>query len=74
MKTNTKDTAVAQSGSFGDAQLRVIEVLRDQNPEWVDAAGECLPCVPYELELAAALSPSLVPEGSFTAKAPDAAN
>lgn len=43
----------AQSCTVGDAQLRVIQVLRDQNPEWVDAAGECLPCVPHELELAA---------------------
>ena len=42
-----------ESCSVGDAQLRVIEVLREQNPEWVDAAGECLPCVPHELELAA---------------------
>jgi nuclear transport factor 2 (NTF2) superfamily protein len=42
-----------QSWSVGDAQPRAIEVLRDQNPEWVDAAGECLPCVPHELELAA---------------------
>ena len=43
----------AQSCSVGDAQLRVIEVIRDQHPEWVDATGECLPCVPHELELAA---------------------
>lgn len=47
-----------QSCSVGDAQLRVVEVLREQNPEWVDAAGECLPCVPHELELAATTPPA----------------
>lgn len=40
------------SPSFGDAQLRVVQVIRDHHPEWVDDAGECPACVPYELELA----------------------
>jgi hypothetical protein len=70
MNTNPKDTVADPSPSFGEAQLRVIEVLREQNPEWVDAAGECLPCVPHELELAAAISPPLVQDGGYTANAP----
>lgn len=63
-----------QACSVGDAQLRVIEVLRDQNPQWVDAAGECLPCVPHELELAAATASSPMPGGSSIAETPASAN
>ena len=63
-----------QSCSVGNAQLRVVEVLRDQNPEWVDAAGECLPCVPHELELAATTSPLPMPGGSSIANTPASAD
>lgn len=46
----------APSCSDVEAELQVLEVLRQLHPEWMDADGGCQACLLYSIELAASTS------------------